>query len=291
MATVAFLVHAARPEACALAEDTAAWLGAEGHAARVLAMTGADEVTEEGDVLAVGDLDLAGADVAVSLGGDGTFLRLVPLAWRAGIPVLGVNFGRLGYLLQLQPAQLRPALADTLAGTATIEERCVLDLSTDRSEGGAGSARWFALNEMVLEKTLFGHTVRLSTVIDGEEFLSYAADGLLIATPTGSTAYNLSAGGPVVAPDLRAMVMTPVAPHLSLDRSLVLRPDQRVEVRIEGERPAALVIDGLEAGRLEPGATVTCRVADDPLALVVTGTRGFAGLLRSTLTAERDRSR
>jgi hypothetical protein len=116
-----------------------------------------------------------------------------------------------------------------------------------------------ALNEVVLEKIDFGHTVRLATSIDGEDVFTYSADGVIIATATGSTAYNLSAGGPILSPALRAMVVTPVAPHLSLDRSLVLTDTQRVTVDDRPDRAAALVIDGQEIGRLEPGATVTCR--------------------------------
>ena len=168
-----------------------------------------------------GDLfraDLAGADLAVSLGGDGTFLRLVPLAYAAGIPVLGVNFGRLGYLLEVEPGRFQEALGRALAGDVALEERTVLAVTVkgdlapapgdDRSLPGDGAGDgwdgrwWVALNEMVTEKTVPGHMVHLSTAIDGEPFLTYKADGVLVATPTGSTAYNLSAGGPVVAPRL-----------------------------------------------------------------------------------------
>ena len=110
-----------------------------------------------------------------------------------------------------------------------------------------------ALNEVVIEKIDFGHTVRLATRIDGEEALTYSADGLIVATSTGSTAYNLSAGGPILAPTLRAMVVTPVAPHLSLDRSLVLEEHQEVRIEVVPDRAGALVIDGADVGRLAPG--------------------------------------
>jgi NAD+ kinase len=158
----------------------------------------------------------------------------------------------------------------------------------DRSKSDAPFTH-LALNEVVLEKTIFGHTVRLTTSIDGEDVLTYSADGLLIATPTGSTAYNLSAGGPILAPALRAMVVTPVAPHLTLDRSLVLTDEQRVTVEIAPDRAAALVIDGQEIGRLEPGATITCRVATRPVRVVRNDPRGFGGTLRVRLLADRER--
>ena len=220
--------------------------------------------------------------MAVSLGGDGTFLRVVPLAWAADVPVFGVNFGRLGYLPDLVPDQVRVALSRVFEGEAVIEARCALEVTiTDRSRGDAVSTH-LALNEVVLEKIDFGHTVRLATSIDGEDVLTYSADGLIVATPTGSTAYNLSAGGPVLSPALRAMVVTPVAPHLSLDRSLVLT-DEPVRGRARSRRsaPAALVVDGQEIGRLPPGSTVTCRVPPRPVRVVrndATGLRRAAAV-------------
>jgi len=305
MATVALLVNPARRDAAALADEAAGWLEGSGHSARVLHL--APAARAEGRVPA-GELsgaDLSGADVAVSLGGDGTFLRLVPLAYSARVPVLGVNFGRVGYLLEVQPDQLNAALSRTLDGGTAIEERIVLAVTVtgtltpatgdDRSLPGDGwvcpseNRWWVALNEMVVEKTVPGHMVSLATAVDGEELLTYKADGVLIASPTGSTAYNLSAGGPVLAPDLSAMVLTPVAPHLAIDRSLVLRADQVATIRVLPSRPAVLVIDGREAGRLAPGALVTCRVAPQRLQVVSPTDRGFAGPLRRVLTL-RDRT-
>ncbi|HVX21738.1 MAG TPA: NAD(+)/NADH kinase [Acidimicrobiales bacterium] len=294
MATVAVLVNGARPQARELADEVVPWLAARGHQGRVLQLGDADRAAGQ---VAAGDLsgaDLSGADLAVSLGGDGTFLRLVPLAYAAGVPVLGVNFGRLGYLLEVEPARLWEALTRALEGRVTLERRTVLAVTVDgeltaaagddRSLVGDDGRRWWvALNEMVTEKTVPGHMVQLSTAIDGERYLSYKADGVLVATPTGSTAYNLSAGGPVVSPAMQGMVLTPVAPHLSIDRSLVLPPEQVVTVTVEPPRPAVLVVDGREVGRLSPGAEVVCRVAPEPVRFVSLGERGFAGLLRATL--------
>lgn len=299
MATVAILVNPARAEARRLLDEVVPWLAAKGHESRVLRMPGADRAAgwvPGGDLV---HADLTGADLAVSLGGDGTFLRLVPLAHSARVPVLGVNFGRLGYLLEVQPARFADSLARALAGDVEVEERTVLAVTVegalepaagdDRSlvtAGAPGGRWWVALNEMVTEKTVPGHMVHLTTAIDGEQCCTYLADGVLVATPTGSTAYNLSAGGPVVSARLPAMILTPVAPHLSMDRSLVLPPDQEVAVRVDGGRPAVLVVDGREVGRCSPGATVTCRVADEPLRFVSLGERGFAGILRRTLCPE-----
>ena len=148
---------------------------------------------------------------------------------------------------------------------------------------------YLALNEVVVEKIDFGHTVRLATSIDDEELFTYSADGVIIATPTGSTAYNLSARGPILSPGLRAMVITPVAPHLSLDRSLVLADHQRVSVRIAPDRVAALVIDGMDVGRLEPGSSVTCHILERPVRVVRNDTHGFGAMLRFRLLADRER--
>jgi NAD+ kinase len=311
VARVAILVNATRPEAAQLAADTEAWLGASGHSAQVLELPDADRAAGDVPGGALSGADLSGCDLAVSLGGDGTFLRLVPLAYAAGVPVLGVNFGRVGYLLGVSPDGLHDALARTLAGDVVVEARVALAVTVrgalvpaagdDRSlpagasgpGPGAGEAAgtgtpsgrwWVALNEMVVEKTVPGHMVHLSTAIDGEPAFEYKADGVLVATPTGSTAYNLSAGGPVVAPGLQAMVLTPVAPHLSIDRSLVLGAVQEVTVGVLASRPAVLVVDGREVGRLSPGAAVVCRVAPAPVRFVSLGARPFARTLRTSLT-------
>jgi len=288
MATASFLVHPERPDALALAHDTAEWLTSQGDTARILEFTAPNRVTEAGKEMDLDSVDLLGSTVAVSLGGDGTFLRVVRLAWAEDIPVLGVNFGRLGYLPDLVPDQVRVGLTKVFEGRAIIEARCALEVTiTDRSQGDAVSTH-LALNEVVLEKIDFGHTVRLATSIDGEDVFTYSADGVIIATPTGSTAYNLSARGPILSPALRAMVVTPVAPHLSLDRSLVLTDTQRVRVEIAPDRAAALVIDGQVTGRLEPGSTVTCRVPTRPVRVVRNDPHGFGALLRFRLLADRD---
>jgi len=288
MATVTFLVHPDRADALALAAETADWLTARGDAARVLRFSGPDRVTEAGVESELGTVELSGSTVAVSMGGDGTFLRVVRLAAPEDVPVLGVNFGRLGYLPDLLPDQLRDALTKVLDGTAAIESRCALNVCiSDRSIGDDVSTL-LALNEVVIEKIDFGHTVRLATMVDGEEALTYSADGLIIATPTGSTAYNLSAGGPILAPTLRAMVVTPVAPHFSLDRSLVLTDTQEVRIEIVPDRSGALVIDGQDVGRLKPGATVTCTVAARPVRVVRNEPHTFGTILRFRLLAHRD---
>ncbi len=304
MATVALLANPANDAAAKLAEDAAAWLHAEGHRVRTLLLQLPDTVVEDGTVTPLSSVRLSGADLAVSLGGDGTFLRLIPLAHASGAPILGVNFGHLGYLLQVQPPDLEAALGRALDGDVVLQERAVLEVRTDGgqipvderdpsvllAEGAEGTVRhWLALNEVVVERTYPGHTVRFTTEIGGQPFLHYRADGVLVATPTGSTAYNLSAGGPVLAPTMRSLVITPIAAHLGFDRSVVLDADQSVKVTIQGVRPAVVVIDGRTLARVPPGSSISCRTAPDPVRFVTLADQGFGTLLRNTLAAERER--
>ncbi|MGH9081277.1 MAG: NAD(+)/NADH kinase [Acidimicrobiales bacterium] len=267
MAIIAFYAHPFRPEAAELAERASAWLAEQGHE----------------PVIALGPDGLApveGADLLVSLGGDGTLLRSVDAALAGGIPVLGVNIGRLGYLTEVEPPDLEEALARFLAGSHQVEERMTLAVTVTGPDGTELAQRT-ALNEATVEKTVPGHTVRIATSIDGRPFVTYAADGLLVATPTGSTAYNLSARGPVLSPRLRSIVVTPVSPHMLFDRPLVLDPAEQLQLEVLEPRPAVLVVDGVTISKLEPGTTVDCHEGKQPARLVTFGWRDFHAVLRA----------
>ncbi len=267
MALIAFYAHPLRPEAKALADRAGSWLAKQGH--RSMSALGPD-----------GDVRVDGADLLVSLGGDGTLLRAVEAAWAGAVPVLGVNIGRLGYLTQVEPGGVEEALAAFLAGEHQVEERMTLAVAVT-GPGGHPAIERVALNEATVEKTVPGHTVRIAAAIDGRPFVTYAADGLLVSTPTGSTAYNLSARGPVLSPRLRAIVLTPVSPHTLFDRPLVLDPAERLTLDVLEPRPAVLVVDGVTAAILEPGAKVECREGDHPARLVTFGSRDFHAILRA----------
>ncbi len=267
MALIAFYTHPQRPEAAALAERAAAWLTRAGHRS-------VSAIRPDGSVA------VDGADLLVSLGGDGTLLRSVEAALAGGIPVLGVNIGRLGYLTQVEPAGLEDALAAFLAGTHQVEERMTLSVVVTGPDG-AELTRRVALNEATVEKTVPGHTVRVAASIDGRPFVTYAADGLLVSTPTGSTAYNLSARGPVLSPRLRAIVLTPVSPHMLFDRPLVLDPNERLSLEVREPRSAVLVVDGVTVAVLDPGSTVHCREGDQPARLVTLRSHDFHAILRA----------
>lgn len=264
---VAFFVRPDRHEAAALALRAGDWLMERGHQAF-------SAVASDGTV------SVDGADLLVSLGGDGTLLRAVESALRGGIPVLGVNIGRLGFLTQIEPAGLEAALEGFSVGIHQVEERMTLYVAVVGPDGEVIAERT-ALNEAAVEKTVPGHTVRITASIDGRPFVTYAADGLLVATPTGSTAYNLSARGPVLSPRLRAIVVTPVSPHMVFDRPLVLDPTEQLQLDVLGPRPAVLVVDGVTVTSLEPGATVRCREGDRPARLVTFGRHDFYSILRT----------
>lgn len=282
MTTVALVVHPDRPDAGAVADDATDWLTTRGHRALRMAPDVVVPGGDEGPVavpLDGADERLGGADVAVSLGGDGTMLRTIDLASRVGIPVLGVNLGRLGYLTEVEPAGLPQALERVVSGDYQVEERMTLEVAVQPV--GAPPATYLALNEAVVEKTVPGHTVRLAASIAGRPFVTYAADGVLVATPTGSTAYNLSARGPILSPRLRAVVVTPISPHMLFDRPLVLEPDESFTLEVAGPRPGVLVVDGLPAGQLEPGDTVACRGAPTCARLITFGGRDFHAVLKA----------
>jgi NAD+ kinase len=279
VAAVALIVHNDRPSATDLAIKTARWLAEGGHAVRLLptdaAVVGLDD-------LAVDEAELVkDLDVAVSLGGDGTMLRTVELVADHGIPVIGVNLGQLGYLTEVDPDNLHSSLGLYFAGEYGIEERMLLSVRVDAPSGGVELDEALALNEAVLEKTLSGHTVRLDVEINGQPFTPYAADGLIIATPTGSTAYAFSARGPIVAPTHRSLQLTPVSPHMLFDRTLILDPETFVRITVDGHRPASLSVDGRVVGSLARGDAIVCTASPFAARLVVFASRDFHQILKA----------
>lgn len=267
MPRIALLVHPARPEVQRLATDVRRWWEQRGY----------EVVQLDSEAGSTGAVELA-----VSLGGDGTMLRTVELASRHGVPVLGVNLGRMGYLTEVEPDKLETAFARVAAGDYTVAERMMLGVRLERTEpDSAGRGELVALNEAIVEKIAPGHTIRVEVSIATRPFLTYVADGLIVSTPTGSTAYNLSARGPIVSPSLRALVVTPISPHMLFDRSLVLDPTESVTLRLLEGPDAELVLDGTSSIRLGPGDSVSCAAAGQPARLVTFGPRDFHAILRA----------
>jgi NAD+ kinase len=280
MAVFGFFPHHDRKEAIDLAVDTAEWLRQRDHEVRL---------TEEGaaatglaDLAFAPDELVAGLDVAVSMGGDGTMLRTVDLVADDEVPVIGVNLGQLGYLTEVEPAQLHVAIKRFLAGSYHTEERMRMVVTVDAPSCDQSlSCDHPALNEAVLGKTPAGQIVRVGVSVDGDPFTTYHTDGLIIATPTGSTAYAWSAGGPIIAPDHRALLLTPVAPHMLFDRSLVLSPDAVIRLEVLEDRPATLSVDGRNLAMLHPGDAIECTAARYPAHMITFEPRNFLRILKA----------
>jgi NAD+ kinase len=274
VAAIGFVAHSQREGAVGLAEETAQWLRQQGHAATFLSADSSRGRQPDG-------ARPEHLDLAVSLGGDGTILRTVDLVSPAGVPVLGVNLGHLGYLAAVEPESLRDALKRFLAGDYQIEARMTLDVSVDNDGDGVQKVlHRCALNDLVLQRAGGDHTVRAEVAVNGEPFLTFAADSLIVATPTGSTAYNLSARGPIVSPRARVQILTPVAPHMLFDRSLVLDAEDVIAIAPIAGQSADLVVDGWVATTLRPGQTLHCRKGDRDALLVTFGRPDFLRILK-----------
>jgi NAD+ kinase len=261
---VGLVVHEGRPAAVEAARSIAAWLDERSVKTRAL---GGEDVwaTESPDESAF----VEGLDLVVSVGGDGTLLRAAEVAHRAGAPLLGVKVGRLGFLTEVEPDEAAAVLERAIAGDMTVEERMAIVAEADR-DGPAGwmpEPQW-ALNEIIVEKRSRHRLVTLASWVDGEKVTTFSADGVIVATPTGSTAYSFSARGPIVIPRLECIVLTPVSPHMVFDRSIVLAPDQQVVLEVQGEEPGILSADGRPSIEMPSGARVRIRRAEHPSRLV-----------------------
>lgn len=278
MPVVGLVLHQERPLARSLAHEVTAWLAAQGHEVRFTS----DDAELVG---APSGLDPAefgrDLDLAVSLGGDGTMLRTVRMAGVCDVDVLGVNVGDMGYLTEVEPPRVIDALERYFAGSYGIERRMLLAVTVHVDGADEPALSEYALNEAVVEKTAAGHTVRLGVSLDDDEFTTYATDGLIVATPTGSTAYAFSARGPIVDPTHRALLLTPVAPHMLFDRTLVLEPSTEVAITVRGHRTASLAVDGRPSGMLGDGDVVRCRASEHHARLVTFGPREFHRILKS----------
>lgn len=211
------------------------------------------------------DDDPSHIDALLTLGGDGTMLRAARLVAGRQIPILGVNLGRLGFLTACAGADLEEALERFAAGDYIVQPRMTLEARASRSP----TDRWRALNDVVLHKGGFARVVHLSVSVNGETVGTYAADGLIISTPTGSTAYSLSAGGPVVVPTVESIILTPVSAHTLTVRPVVLPPTAEVAVKAEdGPDELLVTIDGQVGTTFAPGDTLVVRRAERPVLLV-----------------------
>ena len=190
-------------------------------------------------------------DLLITLGGDGSMIRAARLTADQNIPILGINMGRLGFLTEVQPAKWPEHIEQTLRGDYWVEERMMVH--ADHYRQGELVENYEALNEIVISRGQFARVVRLDTYIDGGFLTNYTADGLIISTATGSTAYALAAGGPILPPELQNFLLIPLAPHLSLERPIVLSKGVTVRVRVSTDHTAVLTVDGQFAIEIADG--------------------------------------
>jgi len=227
-----------------------------------------------------------GVAAVVAVGGDGTVLRAVRSLDGADTPIFGINVGYLGYLTRLEPDAAHGFLdlwQDGEQGRDWFyDERAMVEATFTRD---GDVRRHLALNEFVIEKQQPGQTVRLETTVDGAPFVTYVADGLIVATPTGSTAYSLSARGPVVSPRVECLLLSPVSPHMAFDRSLVLDPKEVIQVKIVGQRPVAVAADGQRTVDLAPGESIEFRGAPERARFVRFEQMRFHQILRAKFAA------
>lgn len=273
---VGLVVYTARSSAIAVAEHVAGRLiqsgvevvlGPEGGHPELLDLPVRDEDFEDG------------LDLVLSLGGDGTFLRAAHHCRDAGVPLLGVNLGTLGFLAEVEPAHVDEALDAVMAGEWTIAERSTIDMvaSLDGEEVGAG----WSLNEVSIEKSARQHMLHTAISVGDHRYTRFGSDAVIVATSTGSTAYALSAGGPIVSPMVDVTLVVPVAPHTLYDRTLVAHPTEEVVVHVlEDQEPAVVSCDGRTPMMVPAGGTVCCRGGGKPVLVAQVDPPAFATLLR-----------
>ncbi len=250
-----------KPAAIQLAQRTAQWCRENG------AESWAAELGETETLVA----RLADTDCLIVLGGDGTFLRAARALARVDVPVLGVNSGRVGFLSKIEPAALEETLGELVRDDYEIEDRMMLEallIRAAHADSGGLSGPFAALNDAAVVRGGEVRVMRMEVRIDDSHLATYVADGIVVATPTGSTAYSFSAGGPILDPTARNLVVTPVAAYLASVRSIVVGPAHVVRVRILDGPPGIISIDGRDDYPIEPGDQVEIRAIERPIRFI-----------------------
>lgn len=274
--TIGVAIKPGEPRAEAAARALAKWLAPRGlttlfDAAAAAAVGAAPS--------SLGDF-AARVDLVVVLGGDGTLLAVARALETRSVPILGINLGTLGFLAEVSVDEMEPALARGLAGELRVEQR--MRLSVELLCGDRVQRTWLALNDAVVSSAV-ARLVEIETRADGQLVTTYHADGLIVSTPTGSTAYSLSAGGPILLPGLDAFVLTPVCPHALTQRPLVVPDGAVLEIEPRTGLPTRLTVDGQEGGDLAPGDRVRVRRSAHPVSLLVSPERSRFDVLRAKL--------
>jgi NAD+ kinase len=285
---VGFILKPDKSEAGVLLEELVPWLRDQGH---VPVVPTEDQIAPPGcEIVPEDDLGQV-TDIAVSLGGDGTMLRAARLVAGHGKPVLGINLGQLGFLAMFSPQEAQQALAAALAGKLPRAERMRIKVTFMRAGSGGSSGSGgmampvvrYALNDAVLHQGAMARLIEIDAYCDGQFVAAYRADGLIVATPTGSTAYNMAAGGPIVVPGQNAMTLTPICAHALTNRPLVLGGRSTVRFELGADaRGVILTVDGQWAHSFLPGDVVELTEAEQPL-IMFTSSQSFFDVMRDKL--------
>lgn len=282
MKTIGLVANPQKPEALHIAVELADWL-ADKHVTTLI---------EHEPAGLIGRMDLAAspdavyeADMVVVLGGDGTILRAARMAGPKGTPILGVHFGQYGFITEVHPPEAKAALERVLNGDYRISERLMLSANIIRNNEAIYSTQ--ALNDIVVSKGPFARLLSLRTFVNESLIATYAADGIIVSSPTGSTAYSLSAGGPVVNPNVNVMIITPICPHTLNARSLVIPDDETVQIigecGVSGEDVIMLTVDGQEGFKMECRDKVDIRRAEFNARIVYWNPMSFYDKLQQRL--------
>ncbi|PKM47563.1 MAG: NAD(+) kinase [Firmicutes bacterium HGW-Firmicutes-8] len=280
MNSIGIIINLEKPNVQAITEQIANWL--QHHGKEVL-VAGVGPQHEQAGIITCAEDELAErAQCIIVLGGDGTLLSSARTIAARGIPLFGVNLGQLGFLTEIELPDLTPALEKLISGQYEIEERMMIEATVLRN--GAEISSFYALNDAVITKGAFARLIRLKTIVNDEYVDVYPADGLIVSTPTGSTAYSLSAGGPLVAPNLELMIVTPICPHTLYARPLVIDKESIVRVELlETQAEVMLTIDGQSGFQLVSYDEVIVRQAPFKAKFLKLNQRGFYEILREKL--------
>ncbi len=277
--SVGLIPHLQKPQALAACRDLVNWLELQGIKPCFSPEVGA--CLQRPD-LAVDDATMAKAQLLVVLGGDGTLLSVVRRHYAWGLPILGINLGKLGFLTEIELKDMFSGMERVLRGEYSVQERMLLRVGVLRKGQLVRDLR--ALNEVVVSKGAFSRMLELGINIDGQSLEPLPADGIIVATPTGSTAYSLSAGGPIVDPDISVLLLTPICPHSLQSRPMVISPASTLQISVHAQHEDILLtIDGQESFPLELEDQVIVRRATEAVRLVKVSGIGFYDVLRQKL--------
>lgn len=280
MKVAAIISKKGSPELGRVVPELTSWLGRHGYAITVDTVT--SEFAKDAEVVDAKDLAVKRPNFVIVLGGDGTLLSTARVAATADIPILGINLGSLGFLTEVKQDEIQKALESIDAGRSAVNSRAMLHCQLRRA--GKCIANYEALNDVVISQSALARITDFDVHVDGVFVSNYKADGLIVSTPTGSTAYSLAAGGPVLSPDVPAFVITPVASHALTNRSLVVQDKAFIEIRMKVSREAAfLTIDGQPGTMLADGDIVECRKSAMQVKLLKLPERSFFDVLRTKL--------